>query len=141
MAQGMMQSALRQVNLENRVRVDSAGIQAMKRQPPDGRAQRVVRQRGADLSALRSRQFERSDYTEHDLILCMDKDHAEALLRKCPQELCQKIQLIMDFSPRAKQSEVPDPYYGNIAGFEHVANLLEPAIQGVVEKVRADLSR
>ena len=32
--------------------------------------------------------------------------------------------------------EVPDPYYGGPAGFEHVLDLVEDACEGVVERLR-----
>lgn len=140
MAAGLMGQALERAGMAKQVRVDSAGTHALKGQRPDARGQKVARKIGVELKSMRARQFAQADFEVHDLILCMDKKHRSALLEKCPQEHRHKIGLIMEFASRLEEEEVPDPYYGNVAGFERVAKLLGVAMEGVCEKVRADLN-
>jgi len=127
--------------MSRQVQVDSAGTHALKGQRPDPRGQKVAGRKGVELKSMRARQFTQTDFVAHDLILCMDRKHHSALLEKCPEEYKHKVGLIMDFAPLLEEEEVPDPYYGNVAGFERVAGLLEMAVEGVIEKIRADLSR
>ncbi len=43
---------------------------------------------------------------------------------------------MMDYSPGADHSEVPDPYYGEASGFVEVAEMLKPAIRGLIQTIR-----
>jgi protein-tyrosine phosphatase len=40
--------------------------------------------------------------------------------------------LLLPFGPAADTDEVPDPYYGSVAGFERALDLIEPACDGLV---------
>ena len=42
----------------------------------------------------------------------------------------------MEFAPESGVIEVPDPYFGNIAGFERVFDMLEVAMKGLIEHLR-----
>lgn len=140
-AAGLLSQALNKAGIAKQVRVDSAGTHALKGQCPDARGQKVARSMGAELKSMRARQFTQTDFEIHDLILCMDRKHHSALVEKCPQEHRHKISLILDFATGLEVDEVPDPYYGNVAGFERVAGLLKVAAEGVTQRVRADLDR
>lgn len=139
MAAGLLIEALQREGLAKEVRVDSAGTHALRGQRPDARAQKVVRTRGGNLQSMKARQFRSEDFQAHDLILCMDNNHHAALIKKCPEEYRDKVALIMDFAPQLEDAEVPDPYYGNVAGFERVADLLEAAVGGITRRIRAEL--
>ena len=139
MAAGLLIEALRREGLAKEVRVDSAGTHALKGQRPDARAQKVARTRGGNLQSMKARQFRSEDFQAYDLILCMDNNHRAALIKKCPEEHRDKVALIMDFAPQLEDAEVPDPYYGNVAGFENVASMLEAAVEGVLSRVRKEV--
>jgi protein-tyrosine phosphatase len=99
-------------------------------EPPDERSQHHAKGRGYDLSMQRAKQVARRDFEEFDLILAMDRGHLRLLERLCPGEHRAKLRL---FLPNA---DVPDPYYGGAAGFEHVLDLVETACRGLLEEVR-----
>ena len=68
-AEGVLRARLAAAGLSH-VRVDSAGTHDYHvGQPPDRRSQHHAARRGYDLSALRARQVERSDFERFDLIL------------------------------------------------------------------------
>ena len=46
-----------------------------------------------------------------------------------------KVRLMCDFASQHRDREVPDPYYGGEAGFDHVINLLLDACDGLLEEV------
>ena len=50
----------------------------------------------------------------------MDQSNYQDLLQQCPPEYVEKLALVMSFACKDLGSDVPDPYYGNIAGFEKV---------------------
>jgi protein-tyrosine phosphatase len=140
MAAGMLQHLLKQEGLAKQVRVDSAGVRALKGHRPDPRAQEAVRRWGADLGSMRARPVKKEDYAKADLILCMDEGHYAALEEQCPDEHRHKLALIMDFAPARDGREVPDPYFGNASGFDRVLTMLEAANQGVVKRLREEFS-
>lgn len=125
-AEGVLASLARDAGVE--IEWDSAGISACHAgEAPDPRAQRAAARRGYDLSQLRARKIEAADFQRFDLILAMDRGHLDEMKRRCPEALRDRIHLFLDYLPGSEGGEIPDPYYGGEAGFEHVLDLCEDA--------------
>ena len=138
-AHGLLRHLLDLKGLNGHIIVDSAGTHIFQKGlPPDVRAQRVALEQGIDLSDLRSRNIRPKDFSTYDYILAMDNDNFQILHGICPEEHGHKISMIMEFSPDSGAIEVPDPYFGNISGFERVFSMLEMAIKGLVEQLHDD---
>ena len=93
--------------------------------------------RGIELTS-RSRQIEENDLNEFDQILVMDKDNLEAvksLIQDVYHPVNSKIELILSYSKNYQLDEVPDPYYGGQNGFEKVIDLLDDAMDGLIESL------
>ena len=119
------------------IEVDSAGTAGYHiGEPPDARSQEAARRRGYDMSALRARIVEPADFERFDLILAMDTSNLGVLRRRAPVTLRERVRLFLEFAPEAGMEEVPDPYYGGPAGFEHVLDLVESASRGLLVHVR-----
>jgi protein-tyrosine phosphatase len=58
----------------------------------------------------------------------MGRDHLEWLQRACPPLYHDKLALLLEFSERFEEDEVPDPYYGGTDGFEQVLDLVEDSV-------------
>ena len=106
--------------------------------PPDERMTETAMSNGIDLSSLRARQFEVSDYDHFDLIYVMDKSNYQNVTRLARDENdIQKVKLILDELGHSNTiQEVPDPYYGGQAGFNHVFDLLDRATDVIIEKLK-----
>ncbi len=65
----------------------------------------------------------------------MDSTNLEALMRQCPLQHRHKLSLFLSFAPELKVMEVPDPYFGNQAGFERVLDLCEAGARGVINQL------
>ncbi|HTY98267.1 MAG TPA: low molecular weight phosphotyrosine protein phosphatase, partial [Rhodocyclaceae bacterium] len=50
----------------------------------------------------------------------------------CPPEHHHKLKLFLEFAENFEEEEVPDPYYGGPAGFDHVLDLVEDAARGLI---------
>ncbi len=139
-ADGVLRQKLAEAGLDGRVTVDSAGtIGFHSGAPPDPRAIRQAGLRGYDLSGLRARQIRRRDFEDFDLILCMDGGHRREMLELCPKGREDRIRLFMDYTPVADHpNEVPDPYYGDLADYDHALDLIEPAVAGLIEALKRD---
>lgn len=114
--------------------LDSAGTQGYHvGEAPDPRAQRAAVRRGYDLSRLRARKLVPADFARFDLLLAMDEGHLDLMRAQCPAAHRHKIRLFLDSAPSA---EVPDPYYGGDAGFEHVLDLCEDGARSLLTALR-----
>ena len=113
--------------------VDAAGTHAtVVGSAMDERARAALLGRNYLVDKLRSRRIKMSDFSAFDLILAMDHENMAALQHLCPANDQSKLRLLMDFAPAADSREVPDPYFGNAAGFERVLDLCEAAVRGLM---------
>jgi protein-tyrosine phosphatase len=120
--------------------IDSAGTAGYHiGAPPDSRTRQAALRRGYDMSALRARVVEPVDFTRFDLILAMDRQNLEVLQRRAPQDARERIRLFLEFAPEADATEVPDPYYGGVNGFEEVLDLVEAAAHGLLRHVKDEM--
>ncbi len=141
LAEAVLRDKLLRAGLGQRVRVDSAGTHSDRGSPPDPRAIKAGAVRGLDLSGLRSRRIEAADFERFDLLLAMDEDNLATLQDLCPAPLHSRVQLLLTASPRSDgKREVPDPYYGSTEGFEHVLDLMAPAIAAISLRLQRQLA-
>jgi protein-tyrosine phosphatase len=135
-AEGVLRARLA-VHPELAVEVDSAGTHGYHvGDPPDPRSIDHAARRGVDIAGLRARQVVPEDFERFDLVLAMDRANLARLRALCPPAAAHKLGLMLDHAPRASLREVPDPYYGDAAGFEQVLDLLELAADGLVDDLK-----
>ncbi len=137
-AHGVFRHKVKAQGWEHQVQVDSAGTHNYHPgSPPDQRSQKHAAQRGYDLSDLRARQIQDSDFERYDLILAMDWDNLALVQAECPDEHQGKVRLLTEFCQTQSSQVVPDPYYGGTSGFEEVLNLVEDACEGLIRHVKS----
>lgn len=136
-AEGVFRALVAAEGLEGRIQTDSAGTHGYHvGEPPDRRSAAVALRRGVDLSDLRARKVRPADFSEFDLVLAMDRGHADILRRQCPPEQASRVRLFLDFAPELGIQDVPDPYYGEGDGFERVLDMVEAGARGLLEHIR-----
>ncbi len=117
------------------VHIDSAGTGDWHvGKPPDQRATAAAIRRGVDLSELRARTVQSTDFERFDYMLAMDRDNLAQLEAMAPPGCRAQIGLLLDYA-NASEDEVPDPYYGGDAGFERVLDLVESAVDGFLDAI------
>jgi len=137
-AEAVARHAIERAGLGAVITVDSAGTYGGHvGEAPDARARKAAQKRGYDLSALRARKLDASDFVDFDLLLAMDAEHLAEMQRLCPEVYRPKLQLFMKYAQRHDLDEVPDPYFGGEKGFEAVLDYCEDAVDGLLE----DLAR
>lgn len=120
-AEGVFRALVKKAGLESRVEVDSAGTRGYHvGDPPDERAVAVARSRGYDLSQLRARRVTDADFDDFDLILALDRGHLRRLRAMRPEGSRAEARLFL-----SDGRDVPDPYYGDRADFNHALDLIE----------------
>ena len=119
--------------LSRAIQVESAGTHAaFPSQVPDPRAIDVLMRRGYKPHKSRSTGIATSHFADFDLVLAMDADNLVTLHKMCPAVHAHKLRLFLSYAPEAGRAEVPDPYYGSVAGFEVVLDLCEAGASGLV---------
>ncbi|MES2718631.1 MAG: low molecular weight protein-tyrosine-phosphatase [Pseudomonadota bacterium] len=141
MAEAVLRSKLQRSGLAQAVLVDSAGTHGFhKGTPADPRAVAQAARRGYPLDGLKSRPLVAEDFSRFDLLLAMDQDNLATLRKRCPPAEQHRLQLLMTHAPQAGTDEVPDPYFGAVAGFDLALDLIEPACDGLLADIRRRLA-
>lgn len=133
-AEAVFRARVREAGLEQRILIDSAGTHDYHiGDSPDARTRHAARLRGYDMSALRGRQVEASDFNRFDYVLAMDHANLSILQRLRPDDAMSHLELFLEYARRHGEREVPDPYYGGADGFERVLDMVEDAAEGLLE--------
>lgn len=107
-------------------------------EPPDPRSQHHAKLRGYDISDLRARSINISDFEKSDLILAMDGNNAEDCRNMCPPIYHSRINLLTSYCRAHNIDAVPDPYYGGKEHFERVLDIVEDACAGLLISLKSD---
>lgn len=141
-AHGVFQHLVDRHDLRAAITVDSAGTGDWHiGRAPDSRSIATALGRGYDLSVLRARQVSAEDFARFDYILAMDAHNLRELQRLRPAQFRGELDLFLRYgSSRAHAGsgnlrEVPDPYNGDSASFEHVLDLVEDAARGLLRAI------
>lgn len=134
--ENVMRRLLADAGLADKVRCDSAGTHGYHiGAAPDSRMSVAGRRRGLPMTGI-ARQVTRDDLNAFDLILAMDNDNHQALLELSTEHNRHKIRRFCTYCVQHDDTEVPDPYYGGPASFEHVLDLLEDGCLQILEEIR-----
>lgn len=118
--------------------VDSAGTGSWHigggANPP---AAAALSRRQYDASDHVARQFGRSDFADYDLVVGLDRQNVRDLRRLAPDaDAAAKISLLRDHVPDGERDQdVPDPYGGPDADFDHSLDLVEAACRGLLDEL------
>jgi len=135
-AHGVFQALVESEDLASAIQVDSAGTHSYHiGSPPDLRSQATAQQRGVDLTGLRARRFVASDFVDFDYLLAMDNANLADMLAIKPDNASAAAELMLSYSDRFGQQEIPDPYFGD-DGFDLVFDMIDDAAHGLLQRIR-----
>jgi protein-tyrosine phosphatase len=136
MAERVAEQLARQAGLDNTYFSSAATSTEELGRGMDPSAARVLARHGYRSTNHRARQISAHDIHTADLVIGMEQLHLDIMSRLAPD--ATNLALITDFDPQAAPgSGIDDPWYGPPAGFETTLALLEAALPGVVNWVRA----
>ena len=137
-AEGIFNQKIKERDLEKFFLVDSAGTGGWHvGNLADSRMREAALSRGIELTS-RSRKIQENDLYEFDHVFVMDQDNLNAvksLIKDSMNPINSKIKLILTYSKNSQLNEVPDPYYGGKHGFDKVLDLLDDAIDGLIDSL------
>jgi protein-tyrosine phosphatase len=135
-AEGVLRHRAREAGHADIIQFDSAGTHNYHvGAPPDPRSIQTALSRGIDIQDLRARKLLAPDYQDFDLILALDNSHLRHIREIAPKEAKAKAALFLEYAGATKETEVPDPYYGNQRDFEYVLDLIEAAALPLIKKL------
>ena len=144
-AEVVLRRLLAEAGLSGMTSVDSAGLGGWHAgADADARTVAALRARGYDVRRHHARQFRMADFAERDLVVALDASHERDLLALAPTGAARdKVRLLRSYDPAAAGGtgdlDVPDPYFGGDADFEHVLDLVESACRGLLAEMRAEV--
>ncbi len=145
MADVVLSSAVADAGLADRVEVVSSGTGGWHvGDPMDRRAAATLTAHGYDASEHRARQFEPAWHEEADVVLAMDASNHGDLEQVAPatgDDEPRRLLMFRDFDPRATTDDrdVPDPYFGDEDGFQHVMGIVQRTCAEIVRRLPAVL--
>lgn len=136
-AEGILRHMLKKHSLDIDLHIESCGLGDWHvGRLPDERMREAAKDRGVIL-ASRAQLFQPSFFDRFDYVLAADGKVLHELYRYAvTAEAKSKIHLITHFSPCYHDQDIPDPYYGGEAGFEHVLDMIEDACEGLLMHLR-----
>jgi protein-tyrosine phosphatase len=139
LAEGVFRDKVRAAGLDGIIDIDSAGTGAWHvGNPPDRRMMATAKRQGVDLSPQRARQFVDTDLADFDHILAMDKSNLhDILFLDAGDDFGHRVTLFRQWDPEPGDYEVPDPYYGGDAGFEHVYEIVDRTAEALLKGLAA----
>nr|WSW44867.1 low molecular weight phosphotyrosine protein phosphatase [Streptomyces sp. NBC_01001] len=139
MAESVFRARVTEAGLDALVEVDSAGTGGwFEGDGADPRTVSVLESAGYE-QTHRARQFQASWFAGLDLVIALDAGHLRDLRALAPTpEDAAKVRLLRSYDPAATAAEtdVPDPYYGSLDGFELCLELVEAASAALLDAVR-----
>ncbi len=149
MAEGAFTHHVNREGLSSHFVIDSCGTGGHHAgDPPDSRMISTAAKRGIDISHLRARQLKPDDFLTFDMILAMDSsnhdDALRVLKRLKPQSGAKVADLVLMRRFESGHVEgkaikdVPDPWYGDMKGFEEVCELLIDCSANLLAAIREE---
>ena len=118
--------------------VDSAGTGSWHiGKQADSRMRFAAKQRNIHILS-NARQIREDDFSKFNYIAVMDNSNFEDVndfKNRVRGSDFAKIVKIQDFSKAFTDKEVPDPYFGGDAGFDHVLDILEDSVSCFLENI------
>lgn len=130
LAEGIARDLAKKRSLD--LKIDSAGTSGWHiDESPDSRSIEVAKNNGIDISHLRSRKVNTYNDESFDLIVAMDRQNYQDLLRFFSKD---KVVLMGDYGLQG--GDIPDPYhYKDLEGFKKIYEMLYLAINTLYDEI------
>lgn len=139
MAEAVMRHRIKELGLEERIEVDSAGTGDWHLcKPPHEGTRALLDRLGISYEGMRARQVLLDDYHAFDYIVCMDSNNERDVrgIFGSKSDGNAKVFKFMDLVPGKESDDVPDPYYtGN---FEEVYELVKQGCDRLLARIEKE---
>ena len=142
-AEAVMAGKIKTAGWSDSIVCDSAGIIGYHSgERSDSRMIKHALRRGYNLTSLSRKVKPEIDFKYFDMIIGMDDQNIKDLNSLARSESDRrKIFKMTDFCNNSFYNHVPDPYYGDAAGFELVLDILEDGCSGLIAHIEKQLTK
>ena len=119
------------------IKISSAGVGAMPGQSASRETISILEAKKAPLQDFQSRQVDEHLLSSSDLVIAMTKSHA-AIVREYFPERADSLSLLCGFIDEDEGlvgADVPDPIGMGIEAYQEVAEVIELALPGIINKL------
>lgn len=136
-AEAVLRHYAQQQGVADKIHIESAGTHGYHiGEAPDKRGMRAAKNRGVSMAGMCAQKFEVEHFQQFDKIIAMDQGHMRIIQAMKPEGSGARLSLFMDYCDGFTAKDVPDPYYGDIQGFEDVLNLLEIGCAAILSHIQ-----
>jgi len=137
-AEAIFKSLITEKGIGNQFIVDSAGTGSWHvGKKADSRMRFAAKQRNINITS-NARQIGEDDFRKFKYILVMDNSNFKNVIdlkKQVKGSDFAKILKMQNFSSIFNETEVPDPYFGGDAGFDHVLDILEDSVSCFLDDI------
>ena len=134
MAEKYLKHKLKELNLENEVKVTSAGTHATSGEDSTKFAKEAIKDKLGYTYSHKASSLEEGEIAKADYILVMTNRHKEDVLRRYPK-LKEKVHLLKEYSNEKDYLEIDDPWGFSYNVYEECARQIVESVDGFIEKV------
>ena len=135
MAESIFRHKVKEADLDDCFLIESAGTGNWHvGENPDSRTIKVLQLNGIS-EFSRARQVTHTDFSRFDYIIAMDLANVRDLHR-WQGAVSERVTLMSDWNKNSTLIEVPDPYYGDLSGFEEVFEMLNESTDALLTKLK-----
>ena len=120
MADWYLKKRLKDLNLEDRVKVTSAGTHTLGDEKATDYAKKAIEKYGADIKDHKSTAINESNILEADYILVMTNRHKQDVIAKYNQ-VAEKVHLMKEYIENQDYMDIDDPWGFNMNIYEKCA--------------------
>ena len=137
MAEGLLKKMLSKKGVKeySRYEVISAGTHTDEGFPPVYMTQKIMTERGIDVSSYRSNRLTSETVDKADIVLVMTQKHKDEILR-IYQEKTKKIFLLKEFAEiEDKSPDIADPIGSSYDAYKYCLEEIEKCLRKVINKI------
>ncbi len=132
LAEAVLRTKLAERGADGRYEIDSAGtVTDHLGERSDPRMRRTAARRGVRIDH-RARRVTSADMERFDLVVGMDDQHLNAL-RSLADGASVQVRKLGEFGDGDRAPDVPDPWYGGMAGFERVYEMVDRSCEALAQ--------
>ena len=135
LAEGVFRKLVDEKGLAEKFSIDSCGTGAWHvGEKPHAETRKNAKKNGYDLEDLRARTFVAEDLENFDLIITMDSSN-RANVQGFKGSEKANIKMLREFDPEPYEIDVPDPFYGEVDGFQEVFEIVFRSCENLLEEL------
>lgn len=136
MAEGLLKDLIIKKGLQDKIKVESAGVFAVSGGPASPQAIEAMKRQSIDISNHRARQLTKDIIDKADLILAMTNNHKRAII-SMNKDAADKTFTLTEYAyeDKGKHKDIMDPFGAPVEEYERCSIEIKDALMNIIEKL------